>query len=330
MVDAERSKAAAATTSRTSRAAAVQHKMFEIFPPDLKIDFVGKDKIAVGISLVVILTSLAFMIVRGFNWGVDFNGGILAQVRFEHDVSPTEVHEGASSLGFGEAEAQPFENSSREFLIRIDTRGKDEKQLDLTKVQPHFVEKFGPGTQLTRIESVGPKVGKELIQKGALALFWSLIAMLAYIWFRFTLDFGMGAIFATFHDVMVMLGAFSIFHREINLPIVAALLTIVGYSMNDTIILFDRIRENLARRRKSNFPEIVNMSINETLSRTILTSLTVFLSSLALFMVGGGVIHDFAFAMLVGVITGTWSSIFIASPITMWWRARYGAPKSKS
>jgi preprotein translocase subunit SecF len=304
--------------------------MLEIFRHDLNIDFVGKSKVAVGISVVVIALCLGSIAVRGFNWGVDFRGGILAQVRFDRDLSPAEVHEAASALGLGEVEAQNFEGSKREYLIRIDTRGKDEKSLAGGAAQQAFVDKFGAGTQIGKIEMVGPKVGAELIQKGALALLWSLVAMLLYIWFRFTLDFGMGAVWATFHDVMVMLGAFSLSRREINLPIVAALLTIVGFSMNDTIILFDRVRENLGRRRKADFGEIVNISVNETLSRTVLTSLTVLLSSIALFFFGGGVLRDFSFAMIVGVLTGTWSSIFIASPIAMWWRKRFGVPVKKA
>ncbi|MFN7950277.1 MAG: protein translocase subunit SecF [bacterium] len=304
--------------------------MFEIFPHDLKIDFIGRAKLAVGLSVSLVCVALLVIAVRGFNWGVDFRGGIVAQVQFDRDLGPEEVHDVAMSLGLGEVEAQSFEGSKREYLIRIDTRGKDEKQLAGGGVQHSLIEKFGAGTQVARIEMVGPKVGAELIQKGALALGWSLIAMLVYIWFRFTLDFGVGSVVALFHDVVLTLGAFAISDREINLPIVAALLTIVGFSMNDTVILFDRIRENLGRRRKLAFPEIVNLSVNETLSRTVLTSLTVLLSSIALFFFGGGVLRDFSFAMIVGVITGTWSSIFIASPIAMWWRDRFGVPGKKA
>lgn len=298
--------------------------MFEIFRPGLKIDFVGKAKVAVGISIALITLSLLSMVVRGFNWGIDFRGGILLQAKFDRDRSTPEVHEGVTALDIGRVQVQNFEGSSREFLIRIDTHGKDETVFQGDRVRKLFLEKFGQGAEVTRVELVGPKVGSELVSKAGQALFWSLLAMLAYIWFRFELDFGLGAIWATFHDVMIMLGAFSISGKEVNLPIVAALLTIVGYSVNDTIILFDRVRENVGRRRKSNFSEIVNMSVNETLSRTVLTSLTVLMSSVALFFLGGGVLHDFAFAMIVGVVTGTWSSIFIASPVVMWWRARIG------
>lgn len=295
----------------------------ELIKHDTHIDFVGRIKGAGILSGVLVLASIVVLIANGGpRYGIDFVGGSLLQVRFTSGVSGDQVREAIAPAVGRDASVQPFgDEHGNEFLINIPSSETGKGIESLTaRITEQFTAAFGAeGFEVRRTEMVGPKVGKELRQKGMLAVFWSLLGMLAYIWFRFELRFGVGAVIALIHDVVITLGALSLTGTAIDLPIIAALLTLVGYSVNDTIIVCDRIRENRRRLTRQPLSEVVNTSINETLSRTIITSGTTLLVVITLFIFGGGVIHDFAFVLLVGVTVGTYSSIFIASPILILW-----------
>lgn len=295
----------------------------ELIKPGFKIDFVGKNKIAVILSLVVIAIGIGSLIVRGGpNYGVDFAGGTVIQVRFEEPTRAADIREALADLELGTFLVQQFGDEPNEFLIRAPETSSELEGL-AQRVLADLEESYGTGTiEVRRVEMVGPQVGSELRQKGMLALVYALIGTMIYIAWRFEFRFAVGAILALAHDVIVTIGFFSLFNKEIDLPIIAAFLAIIGYSLNDTIIIFDRIRENLGKHGREGFASVVNLSINETLSRTILTSGTTLLVILSLFVFGGGVIHNFAFAMLVGVIAGTYSTIFIASAFVIYWEKR--------
>lgn len=295
----------------------------ELIKPGFKIDFVGKNKIAVILSLVVIAIGIGSLIVRGGpNYGVDFAGGTVIQVRFEEPTRAADIREALADLELGTFLVQQFGDEPNEFLIRAPETSSELEGL-AQRVLADLEESYGTGTiEVRRVEMVGPQVGSELRQKGMLALVYALIGTMIYIAWRFEFRFAIGAILALAHDVIITIGFFSLFNKEIDLPIIAAFLAIIGYSLNDTIIIFDRIRENLGKHGREGFASVVNLSINETLSRTILTSGTTLLVILSLFVFGGGVIHNFAFAMLVGVIAGTYSTIFIASAFVIYWEKR--------
>ncbi|MCW8893622.1 MAG: protein translocase subunit SecF, partial [Deltaproteobacteria bacterium] len=226
------------------------------------------------------------------------------------------------TLELGSAVVQRFGDNQNEFLIRVEQASSELKGLSL-EIQNALEQSYDKGSvDIRRVEMVGPQVGKDLRGKGLKAIFYAMLGILAYISWRFEFRFAVGAIVALIHDVVITLGIFSLFGKEIDLPIIAAFLAIIGYSLNDTIIVYDRIRENRGKHNKETFPFIVNRSINETLSRTLLTSGTTLLVVLALFILGGGVIHNFAFAMLVGVLIGTYSSIFVASPVLIFWEEK--------
>jgi len=286
---------------------------------DINIDFVGKRKLAMILSAVVILLGLASLVVNGGpNYGIDFVGGTLVQVKFVEDTDAVKIKDSLASMDLGSVVVQSFGDDANEFLIRVQDTGKGKELSGMISGSLNSV--YGEGNvDIRRVEMVGPQVGKDLRQKGILSLVYAMIGILIYISWRFELRFAVGAIVALLHDVLITLGAFSISGREIDLPIIAAFLAIIGYSLNDTIIVYDRIRENYGKHQKKGFSSVVNLSVNETLSRTILTSGTTLLVVLALFIFGGGVIHNFAFAMLVGIMVGTYSSIFIASPVLIFW-----------
>ena len=286
---------------------------------DINIDFVGKRKLAMIFSAVVILLGLASLVVNGGpNYGIDFVGGTLVQVKFVEDTDAAKIKDSLASMDLGSVVVQSFGDDANEFLIRVQDTGKGKELSGM--ISGNLTTAYGEGNvDIRRVEMVGPQVGKDLRQKGILSLVYAMIGILIYISWRFELRFAIGAIVALLHDVLITLGAFSISGREIDLPIIAAFLAIIGYSLNDTIIVYDRIRENYGKHQKKGFTSVVNLSINETLSRTILTSGTTLLVVLALFLFGGGVIHNFAFAMLVGILVGTYSSIFIASPVLIFW-----------
>lgn len=294
----------------------------QIIKPGVNIDFINKRKIFQTLSLAIILLGVVFYFLRGgFNFGIDFAGGTLVQLRFEKETSIEAVREGLKDIRLGDSVIQHFGND-REILIRVEQSESGLEGLQ-TRIRETLKKHPEIGTfEVERTEMVGPQVGKDLRKKALLAITYALLGIIVYIAWRFQLKYGIAAIIALIHDVLITLTAFIVTSREINLPIIAALLAIIGYSLNDTIVVFDRIRENLKARRKEAYKETINISINETLSRTLLTSITTLLVVLSLFVLGGEVIHNFSFALLVGVIVGTYSSIFIASPILVMWQSK--------
>lgn len=287
-----------------------------IFKKVPNIDFMGKRKIGFIISALLIVMSIVGVFSKGVKYGIDFRGGTIIQVKFDSEpalknVRTLFVKELSSTVNitrFGDIE-------NNEIMITLSQEEVMEKTDDLsgfvTKVLKNQFDSF----EIRRIETVGPKVGGELKQKSFYAGLYAFLGILIYIGFRFKVQYGVAALAAIFHDVTITIGFFVLFEKEFNLTIMAAILTIIGYSLNDTIVVFDRIRENISRHPKKQFEEVVNISINQSLSRTILTSLTTFCVVIALFILGGDIIHDFSFAMAIGLIIGTYSSIFVASPI---------------
>lgn len=295
----------------------------ELIKPGTNIDFVSKIKVAVIISAVAILIGIGSLVVQGGpNYGIDFAGGTLIQVQFKNDTNPSEIKDKLSSLNLGGMVVQSFGDEANEFLIRI--QGDESEVAEVSRsIEDTLSSAYGDGNvDIRRVEMVGPQVGKDLRQKGIMAILYALVGILIYVTWRFEFRFAVGAILALTHDVLITLGAFSITGREIDLPIIAAFLAIIGYSLNDTIIIFDRVRENTGKVAKETFVQLINRSINETLSRTLLTSGTTLMVVLALFLLGGGVIHNFAFAMLVGIVVGTYSTIFVASAFVLYWERR--------
>lgn len=296
----------------------------EFIKPGTKINFLGIRRLAFGLSGIVICVSIISIILHGgLNYGIDFEGGTLVQVKFAEPTRVETVKENLESIGLGGSLVQRFgEKKENEYLIRVEKSVSDLAGLSL-QIEETLQKAYGKeGAEIRRTEMVGPKVGKDLRKKGILAIIYALVGILIYITWRFEFIFAVGAIIALAHDVMITVGAFSITNKEFTLPIVAAILTIIGYSLNDTIVVYDRIRENRRKMRRDSFAGIINASINETLSRTLLTSLTTLIVVVILFIFGGGVIHDFAFALLVGVLVGTYSSVFVASPIILTWQER--------
>lgn len=292
----------------------------ELIKPGINFNFVGNFRRALVFSWVLILLGAASLIIRGGpNYGIDFAGGTLVQVRFKQPTSIEQVRNALASLELGEASIQDLGGGEggSEFLVRVPIKG--EQLTDFSnQVTSALESRFGKDSwEIQRIESVGPRVGSELRWRAILAVLAATLMMGIYIWIRFELRFGIGAAVALFHDVFITVGALSLANYEFDLTIVAALLTVVGFSVNDTVIVSDRIRENLRKNRREPLEKIINRSINETLSRTILTTGTAVLVLLALFFLGGKVINGFAFTLLVGFIIGTYSSIFIASPIVL-------------
>lgn len=286
----------------------------EFIKPGTNFDFVGKRKIAIGISIVLIIISILSVVMhKGLNFGIDFAGGTIIQVKFTKTTGADVIRKTFQNIKIDDAIIQ--EIGQNEVIVRTNQPMTKELQ---TKVEEAMNGQFGTGNfEIRRIEFVGPKVGKDLTNKAILAIVFAWIGMLIYIAWRFEFRYGLGAIVALIHDTIITIGVLSLLNKEFTLVIVAALLTIIGYSINDTIVVFDRIRENRKKDLKKSLAEIINSSVNETLSRTILTALTVFFVLLALFFLGGPVIHDFAFALLIGIVVGTYSSIFIASPIVL-------------
>ncbi len=301
----------------------------ELIKPDINVNFVGHIKGALIFSLIVIGISLISLIIKGGpRYGIDFEGGTLVQVKFFNEVDISEVRIALDDLTIEGLSVQEFgEKEANEYLITMTkTTGELEGLSEDVKIALN--NRFGrESLEVRRVEMVGPKVGKDLRRKGMLAVIFSLLGMLMYIWWRFELRFGVGAIICLIHDVIITLGALSLTNKPVDLPIIAALLTVVGYSVNDTIIISDRIRENLKKMSRGRLRDIVNKSINQTLSRTCITAGTTLMVVISLFFLGGEVIHDFAFTILVGICIGTYSSIFIASPLLIVWERLF--PKKK-
>ncbi len=275
-----------------------------------QIDFMGKRKIAMLVSTLLILASLGSLFVRGLNFGIDFTGGTIIEVAYPETANLAELRQVLADAGYPDAQVQHF-GTSRDVLIRIAPQeGRDRAELSdevlsALKAADSAVEK-------RRVEFVGPQVGEELTEQGGLAMLYALIGILIYVTLRFEYRFSLGAVGALVHDVIITLGVFSLVQVEFDLTVLAALLAVIGYSLNDTIVVFDRIRENFRRMRKGTPEAIMNASINQTLSRTLMTSATTLLVLLALFFIGGEIIHAFALALIVGVFIGTYSSIFVA------------------
>ena len=300
----------------------------QIIKSATKIDFMGKRKGALVISGLLIIAGIVSLIVHGGpNYGIDFAGGTLVQVRFSQPVSLDEIRASMKDAALGGTIQRFGAEGVGEYLIRLQTSSSDVEGLS-AQINDALVERFGEDVfEIRRTEMVGPKVGKDLRKKGLQAIFAALIGILIYISIRFKFRFAIGAVAALAHDVLITVGVFSLANKEFSLPVLAALLTIVGYSLNDTIVVYDRIRENTGRMRRELFEKTVNISINETLSRTILTSCTTLIVVMILFLLGGGVIHDFTFALLIGIVVGTYSSIFVASPLVVLWEKRFAAKK---
>ena len=299
----------------------------EIFNRLPKIDFMGNIRAAMIFSGILILAGLASVGIQGgLKFGIDFSGGTLVQLQFKTAPDIDDIRDGLKSIGFGESTIQEF-GSENDILIRVQ---RSEEKLEEVghQVKESLGGKFNlEDISVERVEMVGRKVGRDLREKAMLSILYAIIGIVAYISWRFEFQYAIAAIIALIHDVLVTMGAFSIADKEFTLVIVAAFLTIIGYSLNDTIVIFDRIRENLRRRGKTPFVELINLSINQTLSRTLLTSGTTLLVVLALFFFGGAIIHDFSFALLVGIIIGTYSSIFIASVFLIYWEVKFKAKK---
>jgi len=347
----------------------------ELIKPDININFVEKRKIAFIFSMTLIIISIASLLFKGGpNYGIDFIGGTLIQIKFSKSITPQAIKEVLKPLGLVNASVQQFGAKEEfEYLIRTEKTMVSRERLSEQIANAFRARYPGNSIEVRRIEMVGPKVGKDLRQKALFSIFYALLFIAIYIsgrfelkWMKsatmaailigvtyllslfeisvtilipaallitlgvcwyFNLKFAMGAIVALIHDVIITIGVFSLTNKEFTLPIVAALLTIIGYSLNDTIIVFDRIRENMRQYRKKSYELVINRSINETLSRTILTSLTTLVVVVALLIFGGGIIHDFAFALFVGIIIGTYSSIYVASPILIVWQDRMGSSR---
>jgi len=290
----------------------------EFIRPGTQIDFMKLRRIAFITSIVFIVASIFSIFIQGLNYGIDFAGGTVVQVKFSQTTKTEDVRASLAPAGLSDARIQSLgAEGENKYLIR--TPRQDSASGDIAvKFEKLFRETFGDeNVEILGVEMVGSEVSEDLKEKGILSLFYAGIGILIYIWWRFEFKFSLGAIMALLHDVIITVGIFSITGREINLTVVAALLTIIGYSLNDTIVVFDRIRENLKKEGVSGFISVLNTSISQTLSRTLLMSLTTFVVVLCLFMLGGEVINNFAFAMMIGVIIGTYSSIFIASPVLL-------------
>jgi len=281
---------------------------------DYKLNFNKYFKAFNIFSIALIIISVALLIFKGLNFGVDFKGGTLIELRAtDKQITISQLRQSFLNMNLGDVTVKEF-GKNNDFLIKFEKKENNNSDL-IGQVKEDLTKFVGPGFNFRRVESVGPKVSTELLKSGVIAIGLSLAAMLIYIWIRFEWQFSIGAILALLHDVLLTLGVFSLFSFEINLSIVAAVLTIVGYSMNDTVVIFDRIRENLKKFSDINIFDLTNISINETLSRTIITSATTLLALVSIYIFGGQILKGFSLAMILGVIFGTYSSIYIANPI---------------
>ncbi len=284
----------------------------QIFKKATHIDFMGKRKLAMMLSTLVILIAIGSLAVQRLALGIDFTGGTLVEVGYEQPADLIAVRSALEADGFGDATVQHF-GSSKDVLVRLAPREDISNEQLSNRAFAALNEAVDGGAELRRVEFVGPQVGEELTEKGGLAMLFALIGILIYVALRFEYRFAVGSVIALVHDVLVTVGIFSLLQVEFDLPVLAAVLAVIGYSLNDTIVVYDRIRENFRKLRKETVEEIINSSLNQTLSRTLVTSLTTLLVLLALFFLGGEIIHGFALALIVGVVVGTYSSIYVAS-----------------
>ena len=283
------------------------------------INFSAKFKYANILSLALFSISIIFITFKGLNYGIDFKGGTLIELR-SNNTEASSIRDVLKNMNLGDVNVKKF-GQKGDYLIKVEQTGDNNKLI--AEIKKSLSDNLTSEVNFRRVENVGPKVSAELLQSGVIAISLSLAAMLFYIWVRFEWQFSIGSIIALFHDVIITLGIFSILSLEINLSIIAAVLTIVGYSMNDTVVIYDRIRENLGKYHRLNISDIANLSINETLARTIITSVTTLLALLSIFILGGEILRGFSFAMILGVLIGTYSSIFVASPILKTFKVSY-------
>ena len=282
-----------------------------VFKDKLSIDFMGRRHLAILLSAILLLISIGALVTQGLNFGIDFTGGTLIEVGYPEAVDLEDVRSALSASEFAQAQVQHF-GTSRDVLVRIAPQaGKESAQLSEEVLAALWNQQAG--VEMRRVEFVGPQVGEELTEQGGLAMIYALMGILIYIMVRFQWRFAPGAVLSLVHDVVIIMGVFAFFQFDFDLTVLAALLAVIGYSLNDTIVVFDRIRENFRKVRKGTPVEIVNLSINQTLSRTLMTSLTTLLVLISLFIFGGEVIHAFSRALILGVVVGTYSSIYVAS-----------------
>lgn len=291
--------------------------LLKLVPENTKVKFIDYRKFAYGLSLIMIIIAFGLYFTKGLNYGIDFEGGIMIEIGTETPADVGKIRSAMSSLNMGDVKVQEF-GDPRDVLLRLEHQEGltvDQVVERVREILPSVIE---GEISYRRTETVGSTVSGELIEDGIMAVIFAIGAVLIYIWFRFEWQFGMGAVVALIHDVILTIGMFSITGLEFNLSTIAAILTIVGYSLNDTVVVYDRIRENLRKYRKMPMTELLTLSINDTLSRTVMTSLTTLIALTALFFLGGEGIHGFSAAMIWGIFVGTYSSIFIASPILLW------------
>ena len=285
-----------------------------------KFNFSSKFKLANIFSLILFVASIIFITIKGLNYGIDFKGGTLIELRSNNTDAST-IRSLLNKMDLGDVNVKNF-GKDGDYLIKVEQKSNDGNNV-IPKIKKNLSNNLGNEINFRRVENVGPKVSSELLESGIIAISLSLAAMLFYIWIRFEWQFSIGSIIALFHDVVITLGIFSFLSLEINLSIIAAVLTIVGYSMNDTVVIYDRIRENLNKYNRLNISEIADLSINDTLARTLITSVTTLLALLSIFILGGEILRGFSFAMILGVIIGTYSSIFVASPMLKFFKVTY-------
>ncbi len=285
------------------------------------INFVSQFKKANISSVIIFILSIFFIAFKGLNYGIDFKGGTLIELRTESPINTSLIRDTLNSMDLGDVNVKKF-GKDGDYLIKVEQRENNNSNL-IPEIKQTLSDNLNTEVDFRRVENVGPKVSSELLESSIIAISLALAAMLFYIWVRFEWQFSVGSIIALFHDVVITLGIFSVLSLEINLSIIAAVLTIVGYSMNDTVVIYDRIRENLFKYTKISISDVANLSINETLARTIITSVTTLLALVSIYILGGEILRGFSFAMILGVIIGTYSSIFVASPILKFFKVSY-------
>ena len=296
-------------------------------PDDTKVPFMAFSRIGFVGSMITILVAIGLFLALGLNYGIDFQGGTLIEIRTQQPADLTQLRNRLSSLDLGEFELQEF-GAPTDVLIRLKTAegGEEMQQAQIDQVR----QALGEGIDYRRIEVVGPKVSGELTRDGVIAVVLSMIAVLIYIWFRFEWQFSIGTIASLLHDVFITIGVLTILRYEFNLASIAALLTIVGYSLNDTVVVFDRIRENLRKYKQMSISDLIDLSLNQTLPRTLMTSVSTLIALFALYVFGGEVLRSFTFTMIFGIFIGTYSSIFIAGPVLIFFGARIGQPQAQA
>jgi preprotein translocase SecF subunit len=288
---------------------------FKSFLSSTKIDFMGVHRVAFLLSVFLIIASIALIIFRGLNLGIDFSGGILVETRFQEEVKASDLRKILDKQNFGDVSLQNF--GDKNFMIKVSGSSDSSKNQTIQQIKKILNKNFDK-VEYRKIDFVGPQIGKELVTKGVVALLLSLVFIMIYIWSRFDWHFGVGSIVALFHDTILIFGVFSLTGLEFNSTSIAAILAIIGYSINDSVVIYDRIRENLRKFKQMNIFDLLNLSINATLSRTILTSCTTLLALLSLVIFGGQALQSFSISTFVGIIIGTYSSVYIAAPILLY------------